>query len=110
MVKTTLKSDSPIVRVDYEDAYGPEFEECPCRIPNLSKLHTLVGFPNCRCLQNTIFEIAQENQRLEFARCDKDVRTGRKAMLMAERVGSETQLSYRKMRKLRLQATQQAAP
>ena len=110
VVKTTLKSDSPIVRVDYEDAYGPEFEECPCRIPNLSKLHTLVGFPNCRCLQNTIFEIAQENQRLEFARCDKDVRTGRKAMLMAERVGSETQLSYRKMHKLRLQATQQAAP
>lgn len=87
LVKITLRSHSPIVRIDYQNAYGPEFEECPSRVPNLSKLHALVGFPNYRRLQDTIYEIAQQKYPSKFERHAPDLRAGQETQANGEETG-----------------------
>jgi UDP-glucose 4-epimerase len=37
-------SRSPIVRVPYEDAYEKDFEDMRRRMPDISKLHALIGY------------------------------------------------------------------
>jgi UDP-glucose 4-epimerase len=43
-VKELTKSQSPIVMVPYAEAYDEGYEDMPRRIPDTSKLHSLVGF------------------------------------------------------------------
>jgi UDP-glucose 4-epimerase len=43
-VKEMTRSASPIVRVPYEQAYGPGFEDIRYRVPDLAKLRRLTGF------------------------------------------------------------------
>ncbi len=43
-VKTMTNSDSPIVTVPYDVAYEAGFEDMPRRVPDVSKLHSLIGF------------------------------------------------------------------
>lgn len=44
LVKERTGSNSPIVRVPYDQAYEPGFEDMIRRVPALDKLHRLVGF------------------------------------------------------------------
>ena len=43
-VKLLTGSASPIVHVPYEEAYESGFEDMPRRVPDLSKIHALVGY------------------------------------------------------------------
>jgi UDP-glucose 4-epimerase len=43
-VKTMAASDSPIQLIPYDQAYEAGFEDMPRRVPDISKLHTLIGY------------------------------------------------------------------
>lgn len=43
-VKEKTRSDSPIVHIPYEQAYGPNFEDIRYRVPDISKIRNLIGF------------------------------------------------------------------
>ena len=43
-VKAMTGSASPITIVPYEQAYEAGFEDMPRRVPDLSKLHALIGY------------------------------------------------------------------
>jgi UDP-glucose 4-epimerase len=43
-VKTLTGSDSPIVHVPFEQAYEAGFEEPRCRVPDITRLRSTVGF------------------------------------------------------------------
>ncbi|HEX7941631.1 MAG TPA: GDP-mannose 4,6-dehydratase, partial [Gemmatimonadaceae bacterium] len=43
-VKALTGSESPIVKIPYEDAYESGYEDMPRRVPDTSKLRKLVGF------------------------------------------------------------------
>ena len=52
-VKAITQSDSPIVDVPYAEAYAPGFEDMQRRVPDTSRLHTLIGWQP----QHTLDEI-----------------------------------------------------
>jgi UDP-glucose 4-epimerase len=52
-VKAITQSDSPIVDVPYAEAYAPGFEDMQRRVPDISRLHTLIGWQP----QHTLDEI-----------------------------------------------------
>jgi UDP-glucose 4-epimerase len=58
LVKHTLNSKSRTVRVPYRDAYSEGFEDvfedCQARIPDLTKLHSLIGEYNYTPIERTI--------------------------------------------------------
>jgi UDP-glucose 4-epimerase len=43
-VKAAAGSTSPIVTIPYEQAYDSGFEDMPRRVPDLTKIHGLVGY------------------------------------------------------------------
>jgi UDP-glucose 4-epimerase len=43
-VKALAGSDSEIVRIPYDQAYEAGFEDMPRRVPDISKIHALVGY------------------------------------------------------------------
>ncbi|AMV39271.1 GDP-mannose 4,6-dehydratase [Planctomyces sp. SH-PL62] len=43
-VRALTDSDSEIVRIPYEQAYGDGFEDMPRRVPDISKIHALIGY------------------------------------------------------------------
>ncbi|WP_165245654.1 GDP-mannose 4,6-dehydratase [Paludisphaera soli] len=43
-VRSLTQSDSEIVRIPYEQAYGDGFEDMPRRVPDISKIHALIGY------------------------------------------------------------------
>jgi UDP-glucose 4-epimerase len=43
-VKALTKSASPIVRIPYDQAYESGFEDMPRRVPDLTKIGTLIGY------------------------------------------------------------------
>jgi len=65
-VKTTLNSSSSIVTVPYKKAYSKEFEgvfeDCFSRVPDLTKLHNLVGKYEYIPLEKTIKDTADDHR------------------------------------------------
>lgn len=43
-VRRLCDSDSPVRRVEYEDAYGRGFEDVPRRVPDLTKIRESIGY------------------------------------------------------------------
>jgi UDP-glucose 4-epimerase len=43
-VKALTNSRSEIVTIPYDEAYEPGFEDMPRRVPDLTKIHTLIGY------------------------------------------------------------------
>ena len=43
-VKALTKSASPIVNIPYDQAYESGFEDMPRRVPDLTKIHALIGY------------------------------------------------------------------
>lgn len=58
LVKDTLGSRSPIVRVPYERAFGPGFDDLLHRQPDLTRLRTAVEFAPKFSLEQTIRDLA----------------------------------------------------
>lgn len=57
-VKAVLQSDSPILYVPYEQAYGEGFEDMQKRVPDLSKVQKLIAYQPKFTLQDVIFDVA----------------------------------------------------
>ena len=43
-VKALTHSDSEIVSIPYEQAYGEGFEDMPRRVPDIAKIERLIGY------------------------------------------------------------------
>ena len=43
-IKEMTGSASPIVKIPYEKAYEAGFEDMPRRVPDISKIHSLIGY------------------------------------------------------------------
>ncbi len=63
LVKETLRSRSPIVRVTYEEAFGPGFDDLRHRQPDLTRLRTMTGFSPQVPLEQTIRDLADALSR-----------------------------------------------
>jgi UDP-glucose 4-epimerase len=53
-VRTLTGSGSEIVRVPYEQAYGEGFEDMPRRVPDISKIASLIGYRPTRSLDQIL--------------------------------------------------------
>lgn len=58
LVCETLNSDSPIVHVPYESAFGSGFEDLRTRQPDLQRIRQAIGFKPRFTLEQTIMDIA----------------------------------------------------
>jgi len=58
-VKTLLKSSSDIVLVPYEQVYGSGFEDTLRRVPNIERIHHLLGWEAVYTLDDIILDIAR---------------------------------------------------
>jgi UDP-glucose 4-epimerase len=56
-VRRAAGSESPIVRIPYEDAYEEGFEDMPRRVPDLSRLRSLIGYEPRVQLDETIASV-----------------------------------------------------
>jgi UDP-glucose 4-epimerase len=64
-VIATTVSQSKIVYVPYEEAYAPGFEDMRRRVPDLSKIHELIGYEPRNSLDDTLRRvIAYEREQL----------------------------------------------
>jgi UDP-glucose 4-epimerase len=67
-VKTLAASDSEIVYVPYERAYGEGFEDMPRRVPDISKAQQLIGYRPTRSLDEILRGVieffSEDRQRL----------------------------------------------
>jgi nucleoside-diphosphate-sugar epimerase len=59
MVKAQAGSESPIVFIPYDKAYETGFEDMPRRVPDLTKIHTLVGYEPTVQLNETINKVLE---------------------------------------------------
>jgi UDP-glucose 4-epimerase len=58
LVKKTLGSDSPIVHVPYEQAFGQGFDDLRTRQPDLARIRAAIGFEARTPLEQTIRDLA----------------------------------------------------
>ncbi|MBI4527087.1 MAG: GDP-mannose 4,6-dehydratase [Deltaproteobacteria bacterium] len=67
LVKDLLKSNSPVVYIPYEKAYGDGFEDMRKRVPDLSKIQKLIGYSPRHTIEDIILDVAaherQKNNR-----------------------------------------------
>jgi UDP-glucose 4-epimerase len=56
-VKSMTGSSSPIVHVPYEEAYSEGFEDMERRVPDISKIGTLVGYRNTHTLEDILAKV-----------------------------------------------------
>ena len=58
-MKDLLKSPSSVVYVPYEQAYEEGFEDMRKRVPDISKIQTLIGYePKCS-IEDIILDVAE---------------------------------------------------
>lgn len=62
-VKELTGSASPIVKIPYDQAYGEGFDDMRRRVPDLSKVHALIGYQPIRDLDQIIRDVI-ESQKL----------------------------------------------
>jgi UDP-glucose 4-epimerase len=60
LVRARLRSRSEIVRVPYEQVYGPGFEDMFRRVPSLAKLERLIGYRPTTSLETIIDAVAAD--------------------------------------------------
>jgi UDP-glucose 4-epimerase len=58
-VKMLTASSSEIVHVPYESAYGQGFEDMPRRVPDISKIHALLGYSPSRTLDQILLDVIE---------------------------------------------------
>lgn len=62
-VKERAGSDSEILHIPYQKAYGDDFEEVPCRRPQLHRLHRLTRHRHCFELEDTLDDLIARARR-----------------------------------------------
>ena len=67
-VIAACNSDSEIVHIPYNEAYGPGFEDMFRRVPDISKAREWVGFTPKRSLDNVIASVAEYERTALTAR------------------------------------------
>lgn len=67
LIRSQLRSHSPIVLQSYEEAYGPGFEDMQRRVPSLSKLERLINYRPTTSLSEIITSVAQSMDRAGVA-------------------------------------------
>lgn len=60
LVKSTLRSDSPIRLIPYADAFGKDFDDLRDRRPDLTRVRQAIGFKARIPLVQTIRDLADE--------------------------------------------------
>ena len=58
-IKKLTGSDSKIVLIPYEQAYGPGFDDMKRRVPDISRACELLGWRPTRTLDDIILEMAE---------------------------------------------------
>ena len=58
-VKTLANSDSEIVTVPYEQAYGEGFEDMPRRVPDIGKVERLIGYRPTKSLDEILMSVIE---------------------------------------------------
>jgi len=58
VVKDVTGSDSPIVRVRYEQVYGMHFEDMSRRVPDLSRIRSAIGYIPSKSLRQIVEAVA----------------------------------------------------
>jgi UDP-glucose 4-epimerase len=58
-VKTLANSDSEIVAVPYEQAYGEGFEDMPRRVPDIGKIERLIGYRPTKSLDEILKSVIE---------------------------------------------------
>ena len=68
-VKELTQSDSEIIRIPYDEAYAPGFEDMLRRVPDISKIERAVGWQPSYRLDQTLQQVIEytQNQGLEPA-------------------------------------------
>ena len=61
LVKEVTGSRSDILTVPYEQAYGADFEDLQRRVPDISKIRTLIGWRPKHALRDVLQRIAEHN-------------------------------------------------
>jgi UDP-glucose 4-epimerase len=56
-VKSLTGSSSEIVHIPYEKAYGEGFEDMPRRVPDIGKVHTLIGYRPRKTLDEILWGV-----------------------------------------------------
>jgi UDP-glucose 4-epimerase len=64
-VKQMTNSGSPIVHVPYDVAYEAGFEDMPRRVPDISKIHSLIGFAPKMGLNDIIRSVVEHERQHE---------------------------------------------
>ena len=59
-VKAAAGSSSPIVTIPYDQAYEAGFEDMPRRVPDLTKIHALVGYEPAVALDEIIARVIED--------------------------------------------------
>jgi len=60
LVCETLCSASEIHYVDYQTAFGSDFEDLRCRVPDLTRIREAIGFEPSISLEQTIMDVAED--------------------------------------------------
>lgn len=67
LVKTCAASGSRIEHIDYDEAYGQEYEDVPHRCPELALLRSLTGFEPKWSLEQTIDDLVSMNRNRKIS-------------------------------------------
>jgi UDP-glucose 4-epimerase len=62
-VKKLTGSSSPIVKIPYDQAYGEGFDDMRRRVPDLSKVHNLIGYQPKRDLDQIIRDVIESQKQ-----------------------------------------------
>jgi len=77
LVKEQTRSSSPIVRIPYDQAYEPGFEDMFRRVPSIAKLERLTGFRPRTPLAEIIDRvIAHMEKKREFVDAPREMAQG----------------------------------
>lgn len=66
-IKELCDSGSPIVKVSYEEAYAPGFEDMQRRIPDIARIHQLIGWQPTRSLDDILRDVISYAREQESA-------------------------------------------
>lgn len=61
-IRTLAESSSPIIRIPYDQAYSPGFEDMQRRVPDTSRIHQLLGWTPRRCLDEILTSVVEAHR------------------------------------------------
>ena len=58
-IKAATNSASPIKLIPYDQAYGSGFEDMPRRLPDLTKIHGMIGYEPRHTLDSILHDVVE---------------------------------------------------